>query len=240
MLADGSQDGATGFGGELFGGEDTFDVGGKIFYKLSGDVSGGIGYGCIVAALLANLVERGEKRVRADEEVLILFGTTLEAANEHRGGETGVVKHAATNEDSDLARGKGLGEPTKDQAGRAIQAALFVPAAEAVEFVAADLDVEIVHGNEAGKRGDFILRGEDHVGLADGIGEAEFFEFGKALGEVEFLVAVDTGMGDGLIEGNFRGPLGNGVFAFAALVKANVNGMDLVEQFGGTFDEEIG
>lgn len=117
---------------------------------------------------------------------------------------------------------------------------MLVPAAQTIKFVAADFDVEVAHGDEVRKSSDFILRRENDIGGADGMGEAEFFELGETFGEQKFLVAVDTGMGDGLVEGNFRGPLGDGVFALAPFVETDVHGVDFVEEIGGALDEKVG
>ena len=224
----------------MFGSENAFEVGGKILHKLGGDVSSGIGYRCVVATLLADLIEGGEERVGADQKVLVFFGAVLEAAHENRGGEAGIVQDAAANQDSDFAGRSGVGKVTRGKAAGFGELALVVPAAQAVEFIAADFHVHIVHGNEVGKRGDLVLRGEDDVRGADGIGEAEFFEFSETLGEGELFIAVDARIGDGLVKSDSGRPLGDGIFALAAFVEADVNGMDFIEQVGGALDEEIG
>jgi len=203
-------------------------------------VSGGIGYGCVVAALLADLVKRGEEGIGADEEVLIFFGATLEAANENGGGEAGIVKDATTNEHGNFARGGGIGEFTRGEAAGFRELALVVPAAEAVEFVAADFHVHVGHGDEVGKSCDFILCGEDDIGGADGVGETKLFEFGETLGKGELFVAVDAWIGDGFVESDSGRPLGDRIFAFAAFVKTDVDGMHFVEQVGSALDEEVG
>jgi|SRR5579859_18162 len=117
---------------------------------------------------------------------------------------------------------------------------LFVPATQAVDFIAADFDVEIAHGDEAGQRGDFVLRVQDDASGSNRIDEAKFFYFRKSLGEREFSFAVDARVRDGFVEGDFRRPLRNGVVAFAAFVKANLDGDDFVEKIGGALDEKIG
>ena len=115
-----------------------------------------------------------------------------------------------------------------------------MPTTQAVEFVATDLDVEIAHRDEVWQSGYLVLSGEDDVGGTNRIREAEFFEFGKAFAEVELLVSVNAGMGDGFVEGNLRGPLGDRVLAFAAFEEANLDGVNFVEKIGSALDEEIG
>ena len=203
-------------------------------------MSGGIRYGCCETALLADLIERGEERVGADEEILVVLRTVFETADENGGGEAGVLKNATADERGDFARRGSIREILAGNATRFGELALFVPAAEAVEFIAADLDVEFAHGDEIGKRGDFVLGGENHVGGADGIGETEFFEFGEAFREIELLIAINARVGNGFVKGDLRRPLRDRVFAFATLVKTDVDGVNFVEKLGGAFDEKIG
>src|SRR5260221_14373450 len=117
---------------------------------------------------------------------------------------------------------------------------LFVPAAKPIDFVAADFDVEITHGNEARQSGNFILSTQDDTGCADRVQEAKFFNFRKALGELESAVAIDARMGHRFVERNFRRPLRDGVVAFAAFVKTNLDRSDFIEKVRGAFDEKIG
>src|SRR5437762_112474 len=117
---------------------------------------------------------------------------------------------------------------------------LFVPAAKAVDFVAADFDVEIAHANEAWQRGDFILSAEDDAGCAHGVDKAKFLNFRKALGKLEFSLAVDPRVRNGFVERDFRRPLRDGVVAFAAFVKTNLDRSDFIEKVGSAFDEKIG
>jgi hypothetical protein len=224
----------------LFGGEDAFDVGREILHKLTGDVSGGVGYGCGETALLTNLIESGEESVGANEEVFVFLGTVLQAVDENGSGEAGVLENAAADESGDFARRRRIREIFAGDTAGLGEFSLLVPAAQTIKFVAADFDVEVAHGDEVRKSSDFILRGENDVGGADGIGETEFFELGETFGEQKFLVAVDAGMGDRLVEGNFRGPLGDGVFALAAFVETDVHGVDFVEEIGGALDEKVG
>ena len=91
-----------------------------------------------------------------------------------------------------------------------------------------------------GQRRDFVLSGEHDARDANGVHEAEFFDFRKAFGEREFPVAIDARMGDGFIEGDFRRPLRNGIVALAALVEIEVCADDFVQHFRGTLDEQIG
>jgi len=240
VLADGGQDGAAGFCGELFGGEHAGEVGGEKLHKLGGDVSGGVGYGCVVATLPADLIERGEEGVRADEEVLVFFGAALEAPNQNGGSEACVVQNAAANQQGDFAGRGRVGKFACREAAGFGEFALVVPAAEAIELVAADFDVHIIHGDEVGKGGDFILRGEDNVDGADRIREAEFFKFREAFGQRELLVAINARIGDGLVERDGGRPLRDGVFAFTALVEPDLDAMDFVEKVGGALDEQIG
>jgi len=117
---------------------------------------------------------------------------------------------------------------------------LFVPAAKPVDFVSADFDVEIAHGNEARQSGDFILSAKDDAGCADRVQKAKFFNFRKAPGEFESAGAIDARMGHRFIERDFRRPLRDGVVAFAAFVEADLDGKDFVEHVGGAFDEKVG
>src|SRR2546430_11871109 len=118
--------------------------------------------------------------------------------------------------------------------------ALLVPTPEAVDFVAADFDVEVAHANEARQRGDFILSAEDDAGHAHGVDETKFLNFRKALGELEFSLAVDPRVRNGFVERDFGRPLRDGVVAFAAFVEADLDRVDFVEEIGSAFDEKVG
>jgi len=211
-----------------------------MLHKLGGDVSSGIRYRCGETSLLTNLVEGRKERVGADEQVLIVLRAALQAVDQNGGGEAGVLQNAAANERGNFAWGRGVREILAGNTTRLRQLALLTPAAEAIEFVASDFDVEVMHGDEVGKRGDFILSGQDDIGRADGIRETEFFEFGEALGKKKSLFSVNARIGDGFVERNLGGPLRDGIVALAALVEADVDGVYFVEEIGGAFDEEIG
>ncbi len=118
--------------------------------------------------------------------------------------------------------------------------ALFVPTAQAVDFIAADFDVEVAHTDEARQRGDFVLSAEDDAGRAHGVDETKFLNFGKALGELEFSLAVDSRVRNGFVERNFGRPLRDGVVAFAALVKTDLDRSDFIEQIGGALYKKVG
>src|SRR5258708_27175898 len=104
------------------------------------------------------------------------------------------------------------------QAVRFGKLSLFVPAAKAVDFVAADFDVEVAHGNEARQSGDFILSAEHDASGAYRVHEAKFLNFRKTFSESEFPLAIDARVRDGFVERYFRRPLRDGVLAFAAFV----------------------
>ena len=114
-----------------------------------------------------------------------------------------------------------------------------MPAAKAVNFIAADFDVEIAHRNEARKRSNFVLRGEYDASGSHRVHEAELFNFRKTPGQFEFSPAVDARVGNGLVEGNFGRPLRNGVVAFAAFVKADLDAKDFVQHVGSALDQKI-
>ncbi len=116
---------------------------------------------------------------------------------------------------------------------------LLVPATQPVNFIATDLYIEITHGNVIWQCGHFILCRKHHIGGPNRLGKSEFLQFGETLAKLEFSLAVDARIGNGLVEGDFRRPLGNGVVTFAALVEPDVHGMDFVEKFRGAFDEKI-
>ena len=115
-----------------------------------------------------------------------------------------------------------------------------MPAAQSVEFVAADFYVELLHGNESGERGDFILRRKDDVDHTDRLREAKLFKFREALGQHIFLVEVHARIRNSLVEGNFRRPLRDGVSALRAFVQADVHGVDFVDNIRGAFYEQVG
>ena len=90
-----------------------------------------------------------------------------------------------------------------------------------------------------GNRADFVLRGQDYVYFTDRRRETEFFLLAEALAEAEPAAAHDAGKGNGLIEGDLRGPLRDRVVAFGALVQANVNRVHRVHQRGGASHQQI-
>src|SRR6266478_10036462 len=110
-----------------------------------------------------------------------------------------------------------------DDTARLRELSLLVPAAQAVEFVTTDFDVHVVHGHKIGQRAYFVLRSQNYVRGADRVREAEFFQLGKTLAHAESAVAIHARAGNGFVEGNFRGPLRDGVVAFSAFVEANVH-----------------
>src|SRR5256885_1670744 len=69
---------------------------------------------------------------------------------------------------------------------------------------------------------------------------SEIEKFRKALGELEFSLAVDPRVRNGFVERDFGRPLRDGVVAFAAFVKTNLDRSDFIEKVGGAFDEKIG
>src|SRR5271157_442749 len=164
----------------------------------------------------------------------------LDTAHEDRRGKTRVLQDALADEGRDFSR---RGSFRKAQARHAAgfgEFALLVPAAQAVKFVAADFYIEVLHGDEVRKRGDFILGGKDDVGGADGIGEAELFELGKALGQVKCFVAINARARNRFIERNFGRPLRDGIVALRAFVEADLYRLDFAEEFGGTHCKQIG
>src|SRR5882762_10653162 len=92
----------------------------------------------------------------------------------------------------------------------------FVPASQPVDFVSADLYVELPHGDEAGKSGHFVLGGQDHSHGPKGVWEPEFLDFRETLAQLKFSVAIDARVRDRLVERYFRRPLRNGIVALAA------------------------
>ena len=73
-----------------------------------------------------------------------------------------------------------------------------------------------------------------------GSGKRNFSEFREALGQVEFFMAINARARNRFVEGNFGRPLGDGVSRFLTFIKANLYGMDFVEEFGRAFCEQIG
>src|SRR5262249_31008854 len=59
-------------------------------------------------------------------------------------------------------------------------------------------------------------------------------------GQFELSCPIDTRVGNGFVEGDFRRPLRDGVVAFATFVETDLHGQDFVEHFRSPFGEEIG
>ena len=230
------EDGAAGFRRQFGGAEDAGEIARKVFHEERRDVRGGVSDGRGDKAPLANLVEGGEARVPADEERLIVF----RAADEDGGGEARVFKFAGANEFGHLARRGRFGEAFADEALRAVEAALAIPAVETLEIVAADFGVDVARGDDVRQHADFVLRSEVDGRFADGRRKAEFFAVGETFGEGEAAVAVDARARNGFVVSAVGGPGGNGIFAFGAFEKADLDGVDSVEEFGAAFGEEIG
>src|SRR5215469_16964918 len=117
---------------------------------------------------------------------------------------------------------------------------LLVPAAQPVEFISADLYVQFSQGNELGQRCNLVLRGKYHGRYTDRFREPELLELRKSLRQAILLVPVNPRMGGGLVEGNLRRPLRDGVTALAALIQADVDRMHFVEQVGGAPYKQVG
>ncbi len=117
---------------------------------------------------------------------------------------------------------------------------LAVPAAEAVELVAANLGVEVAQGKEAGEGGHFVLSGQHHADASDGRREVEPLRLAEAAGEPEASLAVNGGAGDGGVEGGLGRPGGDRVFALGALEQAEEDLLDGVQAVGGLGHQQVG
>ena len=197
---------------------------------------GGVRDGRRHEAALANLVEGGEAGVPADEERLIVFC----AADEDGGSEARVFERARADEFGYLARRGRFREALADETLRAVEAALAIPAVEALEIIATDFGVDVANADDVREHADFVLRGEVDVSFANGRREAKFFAFGEALGEFETAGAIDARIRDGFVVRAIRGPHRDGIFALSAFEEAYLNGVDGVEQFGAAFGEKVG
>ncbi len=124
-------------------------------------------------------------------------------------------------------------------AARLRELSLLVPAAQAVEFVTTDFHVHVLHRDKVGQRAYFILSCQNHVGSADRLREAEFFEFREALSHVESSVSIDARAGNSFVKSHFGRPLRNGIFAFRAFVEADLHGLHFVQHFRGALDQDI-
>lgn len=150
VLAYARENGAADIGGQFFGSENTGGIAREEFDELGGDVGGGVGHGGSEQSLLANLIERGKHGVAADEQVFVFLGTVVHATNQHGSGKPGILQNAATNERSDFARRGRFRKTLPLKSARLGKLALSMPTAEAVELIAADLHIEILHRNEFG------------------------------------------------------------------------------------------
>src|SRR5579859_5614485 len=84
MSADSRDDRAARFDGQHFWSEYAGFLSAKILDEKRRGVGCGVSDGRREAALLANLVERWEHRVRTDQQMLILLCTAFYSAHEHR------------------------------------------------------------------------------------------------------------------------------------------------------------
>ena len=112
-------------------------------------------------------------------------------------------------------------------------------AAQALEIVTADLDVQLAQLEEARQRDDLVLRGQQHAGRADGAGKAEHLAVSEALAEAEAAVAIDGRARHRLVERRVGRPLRHRLVAAGALVEADVDGVELVEQVGAARDQQV-
>src|SRR5262249_17714351 len=129
--------------------------------ELSRNVRGSVSDRRGEFSLFANCVKRRKKNVRTDGQRDIFFRVTFHPSNNYGCGKTRVLQNPLPNKRCDLARRRSVREAAFGDTARLRKFALFVPATEAVNFIATDFYVQVSHGNKAWKRGDFILCAKD-------------------------------------------------------------------------------
>src|SRR5262249_5441347 len=138
---------------------------------------------------------------------LIIRSLRLRAAYKNHCHKLRILKRATPYELGDSSWRDRVRKAVAHQALRLEQLALLVPAAQPIEFIAADLDVHLLHGDSGRKGCDFVLRGQEDGDGSNGRRESELLWFREALLEAEGAVPVDAREGNGFVEGDLRGPL---------------------------------
>src|SRR5580692_3281297 len=161
-------------------------------------------------------------------------------AHQHRSRKSRILQNTPPDQCRNFPRRRCFGKSPALHTARTRQFSLLMPTTQPVEFITADFYIERLHWNEARQSGDFILSREHHVGRADRIGKTKLLKFRETLGEGKRLVTVDPRIGDGLVKGNFRRPLRNGVITLTAFVQTDLNGNNFVKLIRGALNEKIG
>src|SRR5258708_23229585 len=110
----------------------------------------------------------------------------FDSSDQHCRRETRVLQNSLANQRCDLAWRQSLREALPHYPPRFGEFSLFVPAAQAVEFVAPDFHVHALHRNKVWQGSDFILCGENDLRVSDRVPKAEFLPPPKALLHPEF------------------------------------------------------
>src|SRR5260370_28134254 len=97
-----------------------------------------------------------------------------------------------------------------------------MPAPQPVDLISADLYVELPHANEVRQSGNFILRRKHHAGVANRIGKSKLLNLREALAQLKLSISIDLRVFDGLVERNFRRPLGYRVVALATFMQPDL------------------
>src|SRR6266850_1484088 len=165
---------------------------------------GGIRHGRGVQPLLANLIQRREYAIGAYLQAMFFLRAPFDSGDQHCRRETRVLQNSLANQRCDLAWRQSLREALPHYAPRFREFSLFVPAAQAVEFVAPDFHVHALHRNKVWQGSDFILRRKNDVRVSDWVRKTEFLQLRETLLHPEFSGAINSGIGNGLIETAFR------------------------------------
>src|SRR4029077_11588863 len=104
------------------------------------------------------------------------FSAPFDSGYQRYRRETRVLQNALANQGRNLARRKSLREAVAHDAPRFRELSLLVPPAQAVEFVAADFHVHVLHRNKMRERGDFILCSENHIRRSHRVWETKFLQ----------------------------------------------------------------
>src|ERR1700723_127950 len=230
------EDCAARFERQLGRAEDSGHVAWKMFDENCGEVRGGESNGGGNQTASANLRKSGEAGVVTQEQRLVVFSATHQDGR----GKARIFENSATNQSGDTLGRQSFRETLAHDSLRPIQPPLAIPAEEAIEIVAADFRVHILHRDDVGQHANFVLRGEVYGGLADWGRKAEFLASGKTLRQGETAVLVNARAGNRFVVHHFRRPGGDRVFAFGAFVQANLHGLDHVEKFGAALGEQVG
>src|SRR5260370_18650537 len=100
-----------------------------------------------------------------------------------------------------------------------------MPASQPVNFVSADLYIELPHRDEMRQRGHLVLCGEDDTRGSNRFWEAEFFDFRKAPAKPKLSISINARMRDRLAEGYLRRPLRDGIVPLSAFIQPYAHGL---------------